>query len=193
MEQKIRCHWCLSDRLYIQYHDEEWGVPVHEDQKLFESLVLESAQAGLSWLTILKKREGYRKAFFDFDIQKVANMSERDIQNIMKQEYVIRHLGKIRATVQNAQAFLRIQETFGSFDTYSSQFVEKKPKIYRREHVLELPKTTKESDSLSKDLKKRGFQFVGSRILYAYMQAVGMVNDHLVSCFRYPHREHHEI
>jgi DNA-3-methyladenine glycosylase I len=192
MIKKIRCSWCLSDPLYIKYHDEEWGVPVHDDRKLFEFLILESAQAGLNWLTILKKREGYRQAFCDFDAHKVANLSDQDIQKLIENETIIRHAGKIRSAINNAQAFLKIQESFGSFDAYSWSFAKKRSTPPRKD-ISDLPKTTDQSDLLSKDLKKKGFQFVGSTMIYGYMQAVGMVNDHLVSCFRYQDCVHREI
>ncbi len=182
---KKRCGWCLSDPQYIQYHDEEWGVPVHDDQKHFEFLVLEGAQAGLSWLTILKRREGYRKSFCQFDPEKVARMNQRDVNRLMNFEGIIRNKAKIQSTIGNAKAFLKIQEEFGSFDDYCWQFVGGKPIINKRRTLKDIPATTKESDAFSKDLKARGFKFVGSTIIYAHMQAVGMVNDHLVSCFRY--------
>lgn len=180
-----RCEWCLSNPNYIIYHDKEWGVPVHDDKKLFEFLVLEGAQAGLSWLTILKRREGYRKAFCRFDPKKVAKLGEKDIQRLMKDSGIIRHEGKIRATIGNAKAFLTIQKEFGSFDAYSWRFVNGTPIINRWTSLKQIPATTTESDTFSKDLKKRGFKFVGSTIIYAHMQAVGMVNDHLFKCFRH--------
>lgn len=180
-----RCGWCLKDPLYIEYHDKEWGVPVYDDKKLFEFLILEGAQAGLSWLTILKRREAYRKAFCDFNAEKVAKMTERQIQKLMKDSSIIRNQLKIRAAVSNAQAFLKIQKEFGSFSNYSWNFVKGKPLQNKRKTLSEIPPTTKESDLFSLDLKKRGFKFVGSTIIYAHMQAVGMVNDHLKSCFRH--------
>jgi DNA-3-methyladenine glycosylase I len=180
-----RCGWCLSDPIYVKYHDEEWGVPVHSDKKLFEFITLEGAQAGLSWLTILKRRVGYQKAFCDFDVEEVARFWDRDVQRLMKDEGIIRHEGKIRAAISNAQAFLKIQEEFGSFDAYSWRFVDGKPLVNARRSLSEIPATSLESDAFSKDLKRRGFKFVGSTIMYAHMQAAGMVNDHLVSCFRY--------
>jgi DNA-3-methyladenine glycosylase I len=182
---KKRCSWCLSDSLYIQYHDLEWGVPVHDDRKLFEFLILEGAQAGLSWLTILKRREGYRKAFCDFKVEQVAKLGERDIPKLLKDQGIIRNQLKIRAAVSNARAFMDIQEKFGSFDAYSWQFVNGKPIKNNRRSLGALPVTTRESDEFSEDLKRRGFKFVGSTIMYAYMQAVGMVNDHLATCFRH--------
>ncbi|MGZ3796608.1 MAG: DNA-3-methyladenine glycosylase I [Pseudobdellovibrionaceae bacterium] len=180
-----RCGWCLSHPLYIKYHDEEWGVPVHDDKKLFEFLVLEGAQAGLSWLTILKRREGYREAFCNFDVNQVARLKERDVQRLLTNERIIRNKAKIEATINNAKAFLKIQEEFGSFDKYSWQFFNGKPIINKRRTLKDLPSVSKESDAFSKDLKQRGFKFVGSTIIYAHMQAVGMVNDHLTTCFRY--------
>ncbi len=183
-----RCGWCLSDPLYIKYHDEEWGVPVHDDQKHFEFLILEGAQAGLSWLTILKRREGYRKAFCHFDVNKVARLKQKDIEKLIKNEQIIRNRLKIESTVSNAKAFLEVQEEFGSFDQYCWSFVDGKPIINKRKSLKDIPPTSKESDAWSKDLKQRGFKFVGSTIIYAHMQAVGMVNDHLISCFRYKNK-----
>jgi len=180
-----RCGWCLSDPIYIKYHDEEWGVPVHDDRKLFEFLILEGAQAGLSWHTILKRRHGYRKAFCNFKVEKVARFTEQDIQRLLKNDGIIRNQSKIRAAVTNAQAFIKVQEEFGSFEAYSLRFVNGAPKVNRRRTLREIPATTRESDTFSKDLKRRGFKFVGSTIIYAHMQAVGMVNDHLITCFRH--------
>ncbi len=180
-----RCRWCLSDPLYIKYHDEEWGVPVHDDRKLFEFLILEGAQAGLSWFTILKRRQGYRKAFCDFKVEKVARLGERDVQRLMKDPGIIRNQLKIRSAITNAQAFIKVQKEFGSFDAYGWSFVKGAPIVNRRRGLGDIPATTPESDAFSKDLKKRGFKFVGSTIIYAHMQAVGMVNDHWVGCFRY--------
>ncbi len=182
---KKRCNWCLSDPLYIQYHDQEWGVPVYDDQKLFEFLILEGAQAGLSWLTILKRREGYRDAFCSFRAEEVARMGESDVQRLMQDQRIIRNQLKIRGTLANARAFLKVQEEFGSFQRYSWKFVDGKPVINHRRNLGAVPATTPISDAFSKDLKQRGFKFVGSTIMYAHMQAVGMVNDHLVSCFRH--------
>ena len=183
---KTRCDWC-EDTFdeYVRYHDEEWGVPVHDDKTQFEFLVLESAQAGLSWSTILKKREGYREEFADFDVEKVARFDEQKIQSMLQNPGIVRNELKIRSAINNAQKFIDIQEEFGSFNTYIWSFVDGKPIINHWEKMGDVPATTKESDTLSKDLKKRGFKFVGSTIMYAHMQAVGMVNDHLVSCFRY--------
>ena len=180
-----RCQWCLSDPIYIKYHDEEWGVPVHDDKKLFEFLVLEGAQAGLSWLTVLKRRQGYKEAFCNFDVNRVAMLKDKDVQRLLKNERIIRNKSKIAASITNARAFIEIQEKFGSFDKYSWQFVDGRPLINKRKTLKDIPPTTKESDAFSKDLKQRGFKFVGSTIIYAHMQAVGMVNDHLTTCFRY--------
>lgn len=182
---KSRCDWCLKDPQYIEYHDKEWGVPVYDDPTLFEFLVLETAQAGLSWLTILKRREGYRKAFADFDVKKVARFKPERTEKLMLNERIIRNRAKIEATVANAKAFLKIQEEFGSFSKYAWGFVDGKPLVNRWKSLKDLPATTPLSDRWSKDLKARGFKFVGSTVIYAHMQATGMVNDHLVSCFRY--------
>lgn len=180
-----RCGWVTDDPTYIKYHDEEWGVPVHDDVKLFEFIILEGAQAGLSWLTILKRRPGYRKAFDGFDVQKVASFTPEKIETLLLDPGIIRNRLKVNAAVTNARAFIQIQEEFGSFDSYSWRFVDGNQKVNRFKYPDEIPATTKESDAFSKDLKQRGFKFVGSTIVYAHMQAVGMVNDHLVSCFRY--------
>lgn len=180
-----RCPWAGNDPAYIAYHDEEWGVPVHDDQKLFEFIILEGAQAGLSWLTILKRRQGYKKAFADFDVQAVASYTPEKIEKLLLDPGIIRNKLKVNAAVTNARAFIKIQEEFGSFDTYSWRFVGGRPKINAFKTLDEVPATSKESDAFSKDLKQRGFKFVGSTIIYAHMQAMGMVNDHLVSCFRY--------
>ncbi len=185
MSDIIRCEWCLNDPIYVRYHDKEWGVPVHDDQKLFEFLVLEGAQAGLSWLTILKRREGYKKAFANFDPEKVARFNKKKIEALIKNPAIIRNRAKIQAAVDNAKAFLKVQEEFGSFDTYSWQFVDGKRISNKWKRIEQIPATSKHSDAMSRDLKKRGFKFVGSTIIYAHMQAVGMVNDHLVNCFRY--------
>lgn len=187
-KEKTRCVWCLSgNEAYITYHDEEWGVPVHDDRKQFEFLTLESAQAGLSWSCVLNKRAGYRKAFADFDPEKVARFSEKKIAKLIENPAIIRNKLKINAAVTNARAFLAVQEEFGTFDKYFWQFVEGRPIVNKWQLHEQVPATSKESDALSKDLKQRGFKFVGSTIIYAHMQAIGMVNDHLVSCFR--HRE----
>jgi len=180
-----RCEWCLGSELYRNYHDSEWGVPVHDDQRLFEFLILEGAQAGLSWSTILQRRENYRKAFEGFDAQKLARYSSRQKKKLLADSGIIRNRLKIEAAVGNAQAFLAIQKEHGSFDGYIWQFVNDRPIVNRWRSFKEIPATTKESDAMSRDLKKRGFRFVGSTICYAFMQAVGMVNDHVVSCFRH--------
>lgn len=180
-----RCEWCGTDPLYVKYHDEEWGIPVHDDTKHFEMIILDGAQAGLSWLTVLRKRENYRKAFDRFNPKKVAKYDEKKVEELLNNPGIIRNKLKVRSAVTNAQAFLKVQKEFGSFDKYIWQFVNGKPIINKWKSIKELPATSKESDAMSKDLKKRGFKFVGSTICYAYMQAAGMVNDHIVSCFRY--------
>lgn len=180
-----RCDWCGSDPLYVAYHDEEWGVPVHDDRKLFEFLVLESAQAGLSWITILRKRENYRQAFDGFDPEKVAWYDEEKILELLSNEGIIRNRKKIEAAINNAQRFLEVQKEFGSFDAYIWSFVGGKPKTNAWKTLKEVPATSLESDALSKDLKKRGFKFLGTTTCYAHMQATGMINDHLVDCYRY--------
>jgi DNA-3-methyladenine glycosylase I len=177
-----RCHWATSE-LNIPYHDEEWGVPLHEDRALFELLILEGAQAGLSWDTVLKKRARYREVFDGFDVRKVARYDAKKVRELLKDAGIIRNKLKVAATISNAQAFLKVQEEFGSFDKYIWQFVGGKPKQNAWNTHKSLPAKTSESDAMSKDLKKRGFRFVGSTICYAFMQATGMVNDHLVSCF----------
>ena len=169
----------------LQYHDREWGVPVHDDRKHFEFIVLEGAQAGLSWSIVLKKREGYRRAFSEFDPGKVARYTENRIQKLTLDPAIIRNRMKIAAAVRNAQGFLAIQEELGSFDAYCWRFVDGRPKLNRWKVMREIPATSRESEAFSKDLKRRGFSFVGSTVVYAHMQAVGMVNDHLVDCFRY--------
>lgn len=184
MPDRVRCSW-PSTELDIHYHDEEWGVPVHDDRVLFEFLTLEGAQAGLSWSTILKKRDGYRKAFAGFDPRKVARFGAADIDRLLADASIVRHRQKIESTVTNAKAFLAVQKEFGSFDAYIWQFVDGSPMVNRRKTMKDLPARTAESDAMSKDLLARGFKFVGSTICYAYMQAVGLVNDHMVSCFRY--------
>lgn len=189
MEQKavkIRCGWAEGQfPEYERYHDQEWGIPVHNDKTHFEFLILEGAQAGLSWATILKRREGYRKAFADFDAEKVALFTEDDILRLMQDTGIIRNQLKIRATVNNAQRFLEVQKEFGSFDAYIWKFTDGKPVINHWAHFKDAPATSPESDALSKDLKKRGFKFVGSTIMYAHMQACGLVMDHSTDCFRY--------
>ena len=182
---KKRCPWAGTDPLYVAYHDHEWGVPLHDDRKLFEMLTLEGAQAGLSWITILRKREAYREAFDRFDPAKVAEYGRDRIQELLRNPGIVRNRLKIHAAVQNASAYLRIAEAFGSFDRYLWQFVGGKPLQNRWTRGEEIPAHTPESDALSKDLKKRGFKFVGSTICYAFMQAVGMVNDHLTDCYRH--------
>jgi DNA-3-methyladenine glycosylase I len=180
-----RCEWAGSDPLYIQYHDQEWGVPVHDDCTLFEFLVLEGAQAGLSWITILRRRENYRQAFDNFDPQKVARYNPTKIERLLQDPGIIRNKLKVNSAVQNAQAFLRIQEEFGSFNQYIWGFVDHRPIINTWTQMNQIPASTPLSETISKDLKQRGFNFVGPTIVYAHMQATGMVNDHVVSCFRY--------
>ena len=182
---KIRCPWAGADPLYVTYHDDEWGVPLHDDQRLFEMLILEGAQAGLSWITVLRKRDAYRKAFDRFDAGRVARYGIDRIERLMKEEGIIRNRLKIEAAVKNARTFLDVQRESGSFDAYIWQFVGGRPKQNARRTMKEVPATSPESDAMSRDLKKRGFTFVGSTICYAFMQATGMVNDHLVDCFRY--------
>ena len=182
---KKRCAWAGDKQIYIDYHDSEWGVPVHDDQKLFEFLILEGAQAGLSWLTVLKKRENYRKAFANFDPEKVARFTPAKIEKLLQDPGIIRNRLKVQAAVTNAKAFLKVQKEFGSFAEYSWQFVGGKPKQNKWKSMKELPAETDISNAWSKDLKKRGFKFVGPTIMYAHMQAVGMVNDHCTDCFRY--------
>lgn len=184
---KRRCGWSTSDPLYLEYHDKEWGTPVHDDRKLFEMLILEGAQAGLSWITILRKRENYRKAFDRFDAKKIARYDRRKVQRLLSDAGIIRNRLKIEAAIGNAKAFLAVQNEFGSFDRYIRQFTGGKPRVNRWKKLKQIPATTRESDAMSRDLKERGFRFVGSTICYAFMQAVGIVNDHITSCFR--HRE----
>lgn len=182
---KKRCEWAGTDPLYVAYHDEEWGVPVHDDRTLFEFLILEGAQAGLNWRTILNKRENYRRAFDNFDPQKVAGYDEDKVAQLLADPGIVRNRLKVRSAIQNARAFLQIQKELGSFDAYVWQFVGGQPIQNRWQKLSEIPAETEASQALSKDLKKRGFNFVGPTIMYAFMQAVGMVNDHLVHCFRY--------
>jgi DNA-3-methyladenine glycosylase I len=182
--QPVRCAWA-NNELAIHYHDEEWGVPVHDDRILFEFLILEGAQAGLSWNTILNKRENYRKAFAGFHPQRVARYDRRKIQQLLRDPGIVRNRLKVASAVANAQAFLEIQKEFKSFDLYIWQFVGGKPRVNSPRSFKQVPARTAESDAMSKDLKKRGFNFVGSTICYAFMQAVGMVNDHVIDCFRY--------
>ena len=181
-----RCAWVSgADPLMLEYHDREWGVPVRDDRKHFEFLVLEAAQAGLSWAIVLKKRDGYRRAFEGFDPEKVVRFNARQIEKLMSNPEIVRNRMKIEAAVRNARAFLKVQDEFGSFDSYCWSFVDGRPKLNRWKVMRQIPATSSESDAFSKDLKHRGFSFVGSTIVYAHMQAVGMVNDHLVDCFRY--------
>lgn len=180
-----RCDWCLKNDLYIEYHDTEWGVPVHDDHLLFEFLLLEGVQAGLSWLTVLRKRENYRQAYDNFDPVKVAAYDDAKLQELLQNEGIIRNRLKVAASVNNAKRFLEVQQEFGSFDQYIWSFVDFKPIVNHFEKLEELPARTELSDKISKDMKSRGFKFVGSTIIYAHMQATGMVNDHLVSCFRH--------
>lgn len=182
---RTRCGWAGSDPLYIEYHDKEWGVPVRDDQKLFELLILEGAQAGLSWITILRKRENFRKAFDNFQPHKIAKYNKKKMKDLLANPGIIRNTLKIGSAIQNAKEFLKVQKEFGSFEKYLWQFVDGKPIHNSWNHLGDIPPRTAESDEMSKDLKKRGFKFVGSTICYAHMQACGMVNDHLKSCFRY--------
>ena len=184
-----RCAWSGNDPLYQAYHDREWGVPVHDDRRLFEMLILEGAQAGLSWITILRKRENYRKAFDGFDPTKVSRYTKTRVARLMNNKGIVRNRLKIESTILNATAFLAVQEEFGSFDKYVWQFVGGKPLVNHRRSLKEIPASTPASDALSKDLKQRGFKFVGTTICYAFMQAVGMVNDHATNCFRCAHME----
>lgn len=180
-----RCAWCADDPLYIKYHDEEWGVPVRHDQKLFEMLILEGVQAGLSWITVLRKRENYREAFDQFDAQKIARYTDNKLTKILSNPGIIRNRLKVFATRQNARAFLEVQKEFGSFEKYIWKFVSDSPKQNAWQNLKKVPASTEISEAMSKDLKKKGFTFVGSTICYAFMQAVGMVNDHIVTCYRY--------
>ena len=180
-----RCPWCLGNRLYMDYHDREWGVPVFDDQKQFEFLVLESAQAGLSWLTILKRREGYRKQYAKFKATEVACFDEKKILNMLDDPGIIRNRKKIESSIHNARCFLRIQEQVGSFSNYLWDFVDGRPIVNSFNNMEDIPPHTALSDKISKELKKKGFQFIGSTIVYAHLQATGLVNDHLTSCFRY--------
>jgi len=183
--EKTRCDWATTDPLYIAYHDNEWGVPLHDEQQLFEFLILETFQAGLSWITVLKKRNNFRVAFDNFDYKKVALYGEDKYEGLLQNAGIIRNKLKIRSAISNAKAFMEIQKEFGSFDKYIWEFVGGKPIQNKRKTMNDLPATTEISDKLSKDLKKRGFKFVGSTVIYAHMQATGMVNDHVVDCFRY--------
>lgn len=183
---KKRCDWCLSDPIYIEYHDQEWGKECHDDKVLFEFLILESAQAGLSWITVLRKRAGYRKAFANFDPKKIAKFDEKKVEELMQFEGIVRNRLKIKSAISNAQIFLAIQKEFGSFDTYLYSFMPNQKRIVnKRKSLKDIPTSSPESDAISKDLKKRGFKFFGTTICYAHMQATGMVNDHLVDCHCY--------
>ena len=184
---KTRCEWCGSDPLYRAYHDDEWGVPVHDDRLLFEFLILEGAQAGLSWLTILKRREGYRKAFDDFDVERIADYTKNDVDRLLADEGIIRNRLKVESSIRNAQGTLKIREEHGSLDAFLWRYVDGVPLQNAWTSIKELPAQTKTSDAMSRDLKKLGFNFVGPTICYAFMQAVGMVNDHTTDCYR--HRE----
>ncbi|MES2575664.1 MAG: DNA-3-methyladenine glycosylase I [Bacteroidota bacterium] len=188
MEEPKRCGWCLSSDLYKTYHDEEWGVPVYDDQKLFEFLLLETFQAGLSWITILNKRENFRKAFDNFDYKKIASYTEDKIQELLLDAGIIRNKLKIYSAVSNAQAFIKVQEEFETFSKYIWEFTDGKPIDNKRQSLKEIPATTPLSDAISKDLKKRGFKFVGSTVIYANMQATGMVNDHVENCWTKSHK-----
>lgn len=184
MSNKVRCFWCGTNELYVKYHDEEWGIPVHDEATLFEYITLEGAQAGLSWFTVLKKREGYRNAFLNFDVQKVAQFTEADVENILQNFDVIRHRGKIASVITNAKAFIAIQEEFGSFDQYIWDFLpERKTIVNSLISKEDIKASTSLSDLISKDMKKRGFKFFGTTICYAFMQAIGMVNDHFDDCY----------
>ncbi len=185
VSKKKRCPWSGTDPLVVAYHDQEWGVPVHDDRVLFEFLVLEGAQAGLSWITILRKRDAYRRAFDRFDPRKVARYDKRKVQTLLADAGIVRNRAKIESAIKNANAFLGVQKQFGSFDAYQWRFVDGRPIQNRRRAMGEIPARSAQSDAMSIDLKSRGFSFVGSTIVYAHMQAVGMVNDHVVDCFRY--------
>jgi len=182
---KNRCSWCGETPLYVDYHDKEWGVPVYDDDRLFEFLVLETFQAGLSWITVLRKRENFKLAFDNFDYQKIAKYNDKKFERLIQDAGIIRNKLKIKATISNANAFMDIQKEFGSFSKYIWNFVNGKPIVNQWKTLNEIPAKTELSDTISKDLKKRGFKFVGSTVIYAHMQATGMVNDHIVDCFRY--------
>lgn len=184
MDDRIRCAWCGADPLYVRYHDEEWGVPVHDDRHLFEMLNLEGAQAGLSWITILRKREGYRKAFSNFDATRIVRYKPEKLEKLRQDAGIVRNRLKISAVVDNARAYLAVQKEFGSFDRYIWGFVDGKPIVNHFTKLSQVPPKTPLSDAMSKDLKKRGFRFVGSTICYAFMQAVGMVDDHMADCWK---------
>ncbi|MGB5823654.1 MAG: DNA-3-methyladenine glycosylase I [Proteocatella sp.] len=178
----IRCTWCGDDPLYTKYHDEEWGIPVHDDSVLFEFLILEGAQAGLSWITILKKRLGYRNAYDGFDVQRVADYDEDKIQELLQNPEIVRNRLKVRSSVNNARLFMEIQKDYGSFDSYIWGFTDNKQIVNNWENIKDMPATSELSDIISKDLKKKGFKFVGSTIIYSYLQAVGIINDHMLWC-----------
>lgn len=182
---RVRCQWAGSDPLYVAYHDEEWGVPSHDDRHLFEMLTLEGAQAGLAWITILRKRDGYRKAFDNFDVARIARYTPRRVEKLLADPGIVRNRMKIESTIDNARATLAVQEEFGSLAAFLWRFVDGRPKVNRWESLKDVPPKTAESDAMSRELKRRGFRFVGSTICYAFMQATGMVNDHTVDCFRY--------
>jgi len=184
VDARRRCPWCLGSEKYLRYHDEEWGVPVHNDRRLFEFLILEGAQAGLSWSTILSKRDNYRRAFAGFDPAKVARFGARDVRRLMADAGIVRNRLKIESAIGNARAFLEVRREFGSFDAYLWEFVDGRPLRNLRRSMKQVPARTPLSDAISRNLKLRGFRFVGSTIVYAYMQAIGMVNDHLAACFR---------
>ena len=189
LSEKPRCWWCGDDPLYVEYHDTEWGIPDHDDRRLFEMLILEGFQAGLSWITILRKRENFRRAFRDFNPEKIAGFTKRDLERLLKDEGIVRNRLKVESSRLNAQAFLLVQEEFGSFDHYIWQFTDYKTKRSKANRTKKnIPATSPESDAMSKDLKARGFKFVGSKICYAYMQATGMVDDHIVGCYKYKKR-----
>ncbi len=187
MSKTKTCVWPGTDELMIKYHDEEWGTPVHDDKKHFEFLVLDCFQAGLSWKTILHRREGFRKAFANFDVQKVAKFGKKEVEKLLKDEGIIRNRLKVEGTIKNAKAFIKLQEEHGSFDKYIWQFTKGKTLVNKRKMSKDIPPNSKESDAMSVALKKLGFTFVGTTICYAYMQAAGMINDHLVSCARHKH------
>ncbi|MCM3280634.1 DNA-3-methyladenine glycosylase I [Exiguobacterium sp. MER 193] len=182
MEETVRCPWCGTDPLYVRYHDEEWGKPVHDDQKHFECLTLESAQAGLSWITILRKRENYRLAYANFEVQQVASFTDEDVERLLADSGIVRNRRKIEASINNAKQFIKLQEEFGSFDSYLWSFVNDAPILNTWNRLEDVPATTELSERLSKDLKRRGFKFLGPTTVYAHLQATGLVNDHLTSC-----------
>jgi DNA-3-methyladenine glycosylase I len=185
MPEPTRCEWAGTDPLMIAYHDDDWGVPTHDDAALFELLTLEGAQAGLSWRTILNKRDGYRQAFVDFDVARVARFTAADVDRLVQDASIVRHRGKIESTINNAQAISRVQDEVGTFDAYVWRFVDGTPIVGAYEHLQQLPGVTDESTALSKDLKRRGFRFVGPTTVYAFMQAAGLVDDHVLACFRH--------